>query len=320
MRRIVGWALFWAGFIFICFLSGAWAALSPMDLEGLRKSLEKEIKAEGVEVGLALKDLETGESLFLNEKTKMHAASTMKVAVMVEVFKQAAEGKFSLDDALVIKNEFRSVADGSLYSLTAADDSDPELYSFVGQKMAIRELVERMITVSSNLATNILMDLARAQNVMATLAAMGVSGMEVLRGVEDARAFEKGLNNQTDALALMHLLEAIATGRAVSEASSAEMMAILTRQRFRAGIPAGVPEAVLVGNKTGSISGIEHDAAIVFPPGCKPYILVILTRGARCSEVGEKLIARLSAIVYQALEKKGDRKVDLARLFRYSAV
>jgi len=308
MTKTIGWKSSRVAICFILFLAGVGAEFlaspSTVDFGALKKSLEKEIKAAGVEVGLALKDLETGEGLFLNEKARMHAASTMKVAVMVEVFKQAAEGKFSLDDTLVVKNEFRSIADGSPYSLSATDDSDPEMYSRLGQKMPIRELVERMITVSSNLGTNILMDLVEAENIMATLAAMGISGMEVLRGVEDSRAFERGLNNQTDALALMQLLEAIATGRAVSEASTVEMMAILTRQRFRAGIPAGVPEAVPVGNKTGSISGIEHDAAVVFPPGRKPYILVVLTRGVQSSEAGERLMARLSALIYQALGGK----------------
>jgi len=132
--------------------------------------------------------------------------------------------------------------------------------------MAIRELVERMITVSSNLATNILVDHVQAKNVMATLEKTGISGMEVLRGVEDALAYEKGLNNRTHALALMQVMEVIAAGRAVSRSACREMTDILTRQKFRAGIPAGLPESVPVGNKTGSITGIEHDAAIVFPP------------------------------------------------------
>ncbi|MBM3285395.1 MAG: serine hydrolase, partial [Candidatus Aminicenantes bacterium] len=114
----------------------------------------------------------------------------------------------------------------------------------------------------------------------------------------------KGLNNQTDALALMQILETIATGQAVSKSASTEMTGILTRQKFRAGIPAGIPEGIPAGNKTGSITGIEHDAAIVFPPGRKPYVLVILTRGVPTSTEGEKLIARLSGIVYQQIGGK----------------
>jgi beta-lactamase class A len=289
------------------FIAGLWilapalAASLNVDTERLKKELEGEIQASGTDVSLAFKDLETGDSVLIREREMMHAASTMKVPVMIEVFKQAEEGKFRLDARLLVKNEFRSLVDSSPFSLRPEDDSDPETYAFIGQDMAIRELVERMITTSSNLATNILIDLVQAKNVMATLEEMGISGMEVLRGVEDALAYKKGLNNRTDALALMQVMEAIAAGRAVSRSACREMIDILTRQKFRGGIPAGLPESVRVGNKTGSITGIEHDAAIVFPPGRKPYILAILTRGVPSTEAGEKLIARLSAIVYRVI-------------------
>ncbi|MBM3285337.1 MAG: serine hydrolase, partial [Candidatus Aminicenantes bacterium] len=151
------------------------------DLESLKTALEAEIRASGAEVGLAFKDLETGESLLIGEKIRMHAASTMKIPVMIEVFKQAAEGRFRLDGGLPVKNEFPSLADGSPFSLSPEDDSDPAIYAWIGKEMTIRELVERMITVSSNLATNILIELVRAKNVMATLEGMHISGMHVLR-------------------------------------------------------------------------------------------------------------------------------------------
>ncbi len=292
------------------FIAGLWILapflVTPLnaDTEGLKRQLEAEIQASGADVSLAFKDLEAGNSVLIKEKEMMHAASTMKVPVMIEVYKQAEEGKFRLDDRILVKNEFRSLADNSPFSLRPEDDSDPEIYALIGQDMAIRELVERMITASSNLATNILIDLVRAKNVMATLEKMGISGMEVLRGVEDTLAYERGLNNRTDALALMQVMEAIAASQAVSRSACREMIDILTRQKFRAGIPAGLPESVRVGNKTGSITGIEHDAAIVFPPGRKPYILAILIRGIPTSEAGERLIARLSAIVYQEITAK----------------
>jgi len=272
----------------------SWSA----DLDGLKESLEAEIKASGAEVSLAFKDLQTGETLFIREKDMVHAASTMKVAVLIEVFKQAEDGRFRLDDRVVIKNEFRSIVDGSLYSLRKEDDSDPEIYGLVGTEMSIRELTERMITVSSNLATNMLIELVRPENVMSTLELLGVRRMRVLRGVEDGKAFERGLNNLTDAYDLMTLMEDIATGRAGSEPSCREMVAILKKQTFRGGIPAGLPAGVPVGNKTGSITGMEHDAAIAFPPGRRPYVLVVLTRGVKSSEEGERLIARLSRLVY----------------------
>lgn len=263
------------------------------------EKLKEKIRSSGAEIGLAFKDLETGESFFFEAREMMHAASTMKVPVMIEVFKQAEQKKFSLDDAVPIKNEFRSIVDGSQYTLDPEDDSDPEIYQLIGKKMKINKLVFRMITLSSNLATNLLVELVDAKNIMATLADLGADHMQVLRGVEDGKAYEKGLNNSTDAYDMMLVMESIATGKAGSTGACREMLEILSKQKFRARIPAGIPEGVRVANKTGSITQIDHDAAIVFPEARKPYVLVVLTRGIDDHKQAEKLIAALSAIVYE---------------------
>jgi beta-lactamase class A len=298
MNRKQRWyALFLLVFSFPVLPRLSWSA----DLDGLRKAVEAEIVASGAEVSLAFKDLQTGDVLFIREKDMVHAASTMKVPVLIEVFKQAEEGKFRLDDPMVIKNEFSSIVDGSAYSLNKADDSDPEIYGLVGRSLTVRELAERMITVSSNLATNLLIELVKPENVRSTLNLLGVRRMRVLRGVEDGKAFEKGWNNLTDALDLLKVMESIASGKAGSPPACREMIRILEKQSFRSGIPAGLPQGIRVANKTGSISGMEHDAAIVFPPGRNPYILVVLTRGVKSAEEGEALIARLSRIIYDGV-------------------
>jgi beta-lactamase class A len=222
----------------------------------------------------------------------------MKVPILIEIFKQAEDGEFRLDDRIAIKNEFHSIVDSSPFSLNKEDDSDPDIYGRIGTSLTIRELAERMITISSNMATNILIELVRPENVMATLDLLGIRRMRVLRGVEDGKAYERGWNNQTDAYDLLRVMEAIASGKAGSLPSCREMILILEKQKFRDGIPAGVPAGVPVGNKTGSITGINHDAAIIFPPGRRPYILVVLTRGTQTQEEGDRLIARLSRVVY----------------------
>jgi len=273
--------------------------VSPPNIETLKNQLEREIQSTEGEVGLAFKDLETGQSLFINAKEMMHAASTMKVAVMIEVFKQAEQGKFSLSDKLLVKNEFSSLADSSSFSLEAKDDSDQEIYRFIGEKMPIREMVSRMITISSNLATNLLIELVDAKNVMANLKELGIHRMQVLRGVEDGKAYRKGLNNTTDAYNMMLVMEAIAKGEAGSTEACEEMVEILSQQKFRNKIPAGLPEGLKIANKTGSITRIDHDAAIVFPDGRKPYLLVVLTRGISDHKKAEELITKLSQFVYQ---------------------
>jgi beta-lactamase class A len=270
-----------------------------LDIQNLRKRLESEIKESGAEVGLAFKDLESGDSLLIEAHMMMHAASLMKVPVMIEVFRQAEQGKFQLDEKIRIKNEFKSIVDGSLYSLMVSDDSDDDIYQYIDKELSIRELVHRMITVSSNLATNILIELVDAQNVMRSLEELGVYNMRLLRGVEDIKAYAKGLNNQTDALSMMQVLLSILEGTAASDKACQQMIEILSQQKFRAKIPAGIPDGIKVGNKTGSITRIDHDAAIVFPKGRRPYVIVVLTRGIENREEAESLIAGLSKIIYK---------------------
>lgn len=264
------------------------------------------------EIGVACRDLETGKEFFFNERRMMHAASTMKVPVMIEVFRQAEKGKFRLDDSLLVKNEFKSIVDGSPYGLDIGDDSDESMYRAIGKRMPIRLLVEQMITVSNNLATNILIELVDAKNVMATLHELGIRNMQVRRGVEDDKAYERGLNNQTDAFDMMLALQAVAEKRVPQCGATAcdSMLAILQRQRFRDGIPAGLPEGTLVGNKTGSITAIAHDCAIVFPQfefdkkstiARKPYILVVLTRGIQEEKSAHRVIADISRKIYDGL-------------------
>ncbi len=101
----------------------------------------------------------------------------------------------------------------------------------------------------------------------------------MLGGVEDSKAFQQGLNNTTTARDLMIILRQIAERRAVSGKASDEMIKIMLDQKFNEGIPVGVPRNARVSHKTGSITRINHDAAIVYPRGRKPYVLVVLTRG-----------------------------------------
>jgi beta-lactamase class A len=286
----------WATACLLLCLTPAFGA----EIKGLKKAVRAEIKASGAKVSLAFKDLETGNTLFVKESRLVHAASTMKVAVMIEVYRQAAAGAFGLDDRLAVRTEFKSLVDGSPFSLRKEDDSDPEIYDWVGRELTVRELVERMITVSSNVAANMLVDLVHAKSVTATMRNLGMRRMIVLRGVEDNAAYARGLNNRTSALDLMRVMEAIATGRAGSPADCREMMSILGRQRFRDGIPAGLPEDLEVANKTGSIVGLDHDAAIIFPPGRKPCVLAVLTWGWKPGREGKELIARLAGLIYRA--------------------
>ena len=251
-------------------------------------------------VGVAFRDLASGAELFLNADESFHAASTMKVPVLIEAFRQVDAGRLRLDQGILLVNQFGSIVDGSPYSLDPADDSDSTLYLRLGHRVSIRELVDRMITRSSNLATNAVIAVIGAERANATAHALGARRMNVLRGVEDTKAFEAGRNNTTSARDLAALLAALERGDAASPASTDSMRSILLRQEFNDRIPAGLPPGTRVAHKTGEITAVAHDAAIVYPSGQRaPYVLVVLTRGIRDAKVSAALAADISRIVYE---------------------
>ncbi|MBA3949568.1 MAG: serine hydrolase [Acidobacteria bacterium] len=272
-------------------------ALSAADA---KVRIEKIIADSGAEVAVAYlplsPDAKAEHGILIDQEKVFHAASTMKVPVMIEAFRQAEEGRFSLDDSIAVTNTFKSIVDGSLYSMSVTEDSDGEVYKAIGKTMTVRQLVTAAITVSSNLATNILIEKLGAENVRKTVTRLDGDGMVVLRGVEDQKAFDKGLNNATTARALMALMAAIARGQAVSPAASRGMSDILRMQQFNDAIPAGLPADMPVGHKTGNITRIHHDAAIVYAD--KPYVLVVLTRGIAEPKTSAALIAGISRVIY----------------------
>ncbi|HEX4949215.1 MAG TPA: serine hydrolase [Blastocatellia bacterium] len=278
-------------------------AQTTTTLTQLQPKLEQLIVASGADtVSIAVYDLQSKQSLHLNDKVSLHAASTMKVPVMMELFRQVAQQQLSLDATITVKNEFASIVDGSPYQLTPGDDSDNLMYQKIGQPMSVRALIKRMIVRSSNLATNILIEKAQAQNVMQLMRQLGANDIQVRRGVEDTKAFRAGLNNTTTAYDLLVLLRAIAERKFVNARACDEMRDILLQQEFNEGIPALLPAGTKVAHKTGSITKIYHDAGIVYPPKRKPYVIVVLTRGIAEEKRAHQLVAQVSHAVYQALQ------------------
>jgi beta-lactamase class A len=157
-----------------------------------------------------------------------------------------------------------------------------------------------MIVSSSNLATNLLVDYVTLEYALHVLGEAGVSGVELRRGVDDTRAHEKGLNNETTAQGLLDLF-AVLRRDFLSKASRDLAINILLQQRFNSMIPAPLPAHASVAHKTGEISTACHDAGIVYLPEREPYILVVLTEVASESNGRREAIAKISAAVFQSL-------------------
>jgi beta-lactamase class A len=286
-------------FVCACAFAGQ-CAPQGTKLAAAIQQAEKRIADSHAEVGIAFRTLDGKAEWFYHADDSFHAASTMKVPVMIELFRQTNEGKVRLDEAIPIHNEFRSIVDGSPYSLDPSDDSEADLYKAEGQARTLSQLCELMITVSSNLATNLIIEKLGVENIRATVHALGADGMRVLRGVEDNKAYEKGLNNTTTARGLEILMTAIADGKAAEAESSRQMIEILEKQHFNEGIPAGLPAGTRAAHKTGEITKIHHDAAIVY--AARPFVLVILVRGLAERKDSASLMADVTRTLYAAIQ------------------
>jgi beta-lactamase class A len=273
-------------------------------IEILKEKIEGALQQADGKFAVAFKDVGTNESILINPLLHYHAASTMKTPVLVELFKQAEAGKFSMKDSLPVKNSFKSIVDSSEFTLDSADDSQRELYNQIGQKKTIAYLAYEMIIASSNLATNMMMELVKAENVMNTMKEIGANDIIVLRGVEDNKAFEKGLNNTTTALDQMVLYEKMARNELVSRKACKQMISILLDQKFNEIIPALLPGNVKVAHKTGSVTGIQHDAGIVFLPGGKKYVLVLLSQFDGNEKKAQETMANVSKMIYDYMVAK----------------
>ena len=252
-------------------------------------------------IAVAIHDLRDGTTFTRNELATFHAASTMKVPVMLGIFEAVTRGELRLDQPVLVRNEFRSIVDGSTYALDPKEDSDPKLYDEVGRTLPLEELVRRMIVRSSNLATNIVIELIGAPRVMTLMQQIGATRIQVLRGVEDDKAYRAGRNNTTTAADLMQIFRILGERRVINAEASDKMMEILLAQEHNNGLPAGLPPGTRVAHKTGSITEIAHDAGLVLRPDGSQYAIVVLTRGFKKHADAEKVIAAISRAAWEGL-------------------
>ena len=272
-------------------------------LESRIDEIAREIGGEGLAVSLY--DYETGLEWSQRGDRWFHSASTIKVAVLLALFGAIDAGRFTLDSRLHVRNRFLSVVDRTPFRVAAGRDADKEVHAAIGKTMRIGDLARHMIVTSSNLATNLLVDLIKVDQAQQMLARHGIRGIDLARGVEDDKAFDANFNNRVTANGLVALFRVIHERSGVLQESAREMLDILFQQEFRSGIPAGIPadvrSASRIANKTGEISVAAHDAGMVFLPGREPYVLAVLTELEPSSDRRMERIARVSTVVYEWL-------------------
>jgi beta-lactamase class A len=261
-------------------------------------------------IGVSVYDYLSGFRWHHNGARWFHAASTIKLAILAAVFDAIDAGRFTAGSRVHVRNRFVSVVGGHPFRVQPGRDADSAVYGALGRTMRIGELAHHMIATSSNLATNLLLDVVGVAEARQALTRRGLGGIDLQRGVEDERAFEAGCNNRVTADGVLQLLQAIRDASGFSAAASSAMLEMLFDQQFSGGIGPGLPEGVRavarVAHKTGDISTVSHDAGLVFLPGRPPYVIVILTEGGGAAADRTAAMTSISRAVYDAIAAEGE--------------
>lgn len=263
-----------------------------------------EREAEARAIAVALFDSETGAAFAYQADRWFHAASTIKLAILLGVYRAIHRRELIPRARLHVRNRFFSAAGGEAFAVSADRDANAAVQAAIGGMMRVSELAHHMIATSSNLATNLLLDLVGLEAVQETLLELGLSGIDVRRGVEDERAFDRGIINRVTAAGLVKLLRLIAEERAFTPELSHEMLDVLHQQEFRNGIPARLPRTVRVAHKTGDISTVAHDAGVVYPIDRAPYVVAVLTEWSPEQTGRSAVIAEISHAIYDVLTRE----------------
>ena len=257
-------------------------------------------EARASALAVAAYDFQHHTTWSLNPSRWFHAASTIKVPVLLAVYEAIEQQRFVPHSRVHVRNRFLGIVDGRPFRVSQESDANAAVHAAIGRMLTVHQLAEHMIVTSSNLATNLLLDLVGVEEARACLARLHLGGIDLQRGVEDEAAWEAGLNNRVTAAGLCDAMRLIEEGKAVSPEASRAMLDILHQQRFRSGIPAGLPEDARVAHKTGEISTVAHDAGIVYLDGRDAYVVVILTEwDAEVTGARQETIARISRAVYE---------------------
>jgi len=291
----------------------AGASRPPDALRARIEELEERSGARAIAV--VVFDEETGRAFAYQPDRWFHAASTIKLAILLALVDAVAADRFEWESWLHVRNRFASRVDAEPYRIARDRDADSVVHAEVGKLMRVRDLAERMIVASSNLATNLLLDLLGVRETREALEKLGLQGIDVVRGVEDHRAHEAGIDNRVTADGLLALLRSLQEGRGIGADGAKQMIDVLSRQELQSATRLGLPESVRgrarVANKTGEISTAAHDAGLVFLPDRKPFALVVLSEWPQGNGNRQAALGQVVSAVYHHFVEPSARVVEV---------
>jgi beta-lactamase class A len=240
--------------------------------------------------GFAIEDLTTGDHFFLHENEVFAQASSIKITVLAELYRQAQQGKLKLTD---------------LYTVQASDlvpDSDIMGGLTPGvTRITLRDLATMMVAVSDNSATNVLIDRVGMDNVNAMLDSLGLSHTRLRRKMMDLEAAKHGRENISTPREMMSLLEAIYRGKVLNQESTADFFKVLSTNKA-SWIPRDLPADVRVADKPGALEAVRNDSGIVFVEG-RPYVICVMTSFLRNERDGEEAISKISLAAWRMFDR-----------------
>ncbi len=262
-----------------------------LDWQTLAEKIKNKLYNFPGNVGLVIKDLKTGKTIFYNQDKLFPSASLVKVAVMAACFQAESEGKISFDDYFSLKSKYKSRGSGILR------------YSPAGKKISLKELVELMITKSDNTATNILSGILSFDYLNSCFRQMGLKNTNFSRNVMDVTKYYRGIENYTTASDITQLLDKIYQHQLVSPAASERMLVLLKKQEIRDRLPRYLPKDLEIAHKTGLFDNVCHDAGIVFHPR-GDFLISVLVSDHRQHRLAKELIGQIAKISFEYYENK----------------
>lgn len=256
-------------------------------------------------VSVAFHDFQTGREFRLGSDQFYSAASMVKLPVAVAVWTAIEQKKLALDTPVKVRNSFRSLVDGTSFSIPRSSELDEGIHDYIGRTLPVANIMHAMLATSSNLGTNVLIERIGLAEARASVAALNIPGLDFRRGLGDQRASDRGWSNKVNADGLLEFFIRLAEGRIVSRGASEWLVQSLLKQQVKSGIPHGLPpyakRRARVAHKTGNISTVEHDAGIVYLNNRRPYALVVLSEWGGRGPYHAHVLARITLAVHEIM-------------------